>query len=69
MKDCQVISSRDNIAFRKLCQNYAGRMHASRKLGTASDCVATGRVTQTTHISQQRSQTGASNNKGVAGPP
>jgi len=44
-------------------------MHASMKLGTASYSVATGRVTQTTHVSQQRSQTRASNSKGVAGAP
>jgi len=31
--------------------------------------MATGRVTQTTHVSQQRSQTRVSNNKQVKGAP
>jgi len=43
------------------CFNEAG--------GYASDSVATGKVTQTTHVSQQRSHTRVSNNKGVAGAP
>lgn len=46
----------------KLCRKNACFSVAG---GYASDSMATGRVTQTTHVSQQKSQTSVSNNKQV----